>query len=97
MIYISRNTNGTTRPIAPQITYSLIIQHFYLPIRLLSEESQEAINKDLRNFRERFTKKISGKLTNEDIMSRLLCSSDQIAIKIRIDESICLLYFLCLF
>ena len=62
-----------------------IIENFHLPIGLLSEESQEARNKDFRNFRERFTRKISRKLTNEDIMSRLLCSSDPLISSLRKD------------
>ena len=42
----------------------------------LIEEAQESRNKDVKNFREHFTKKYSRKVTNEDVMRRLLCSSD---------------------
>ena len=47
-----------------------------VPIGLLSEEAQESRNKDVKNFQEHFTRKYYQKVTNEDVMRRLLCSSD---------------------
>nr|CAH7742540.1 unnamed protein product [Callosobruchus chinensis] len=47
-----------------------------LPIGQLSEEAQEASNKVFRKFRESFSRKISREKTNEDILKRLLISSD---------------------
>ena len=41
-----------------------------VPIGLLSEEAQESRNKDVKNFREHFTRKYSRKVTNEDVMRR---------------------------
>lgn len=57
---------------------SEIIQHCLLPIGLLSEEAQESRNKDFRNYRERFTRKTSRKDTNQDLLHRLLITSDPI-------------------
>ena len=54
-----------------------------VPIGLLSEEAQESRNKDVKNFREHFTRKFSRKITNEDVMRRLLCTSDPVITSLR--------------
>lgn len=57
---------------------SLIIQHHLVPIGQLSEEAQEARNKDCRRFREHHTRKTSRVDTNTDLLTMLLVSSDPI-------------------
>ena len=42
----------------------------------MSEEAQEARNKEIRRYRESFTRKTSRHNTNEDLLKRLLISSD---------------------
>lgn len=53
-----------------------IVQHALLPIGELSEEAQEARNKDFKNYREHFARKCSREKSNEDIFNRFLLSSD---------------------
>lgn len=53
-----------------------IIRNCILPIGQLSEEAQEARNKDCRRFREFNTQKISRNATNKDLLTMLLISSD---------------------
>lgn len=53
-----------------------VIRHALLPIGELSEEAQEAKNKDIRRFREHHTRKSSKIKNNEDVFKRLLLSSD---------------------
>lgn len=53
-----------------------IIASCILPIGQLSEEAQEARNKDCRKYRELFTRKTSRIDTNTDLFNRLLISSD---------------------
>lgn len=53
-----------------------VIQPALLPIGELSEEAQEAKNKDIRRFREHHTRKSSKIKNNEDLFKRLLLSSD---------------------
>ena len=53
-----------------------IISSCILPIGQLSEEAQEARNKDIRRYRECFTRKTSRIHTNSDLIKRLLISSD---------------------
>lgn len=60
-----------------------VIEQFNLPIGLYSEEAQEAKNKDFKKFRESFCRKISRRKTNEDLMRRLLCSSDPLITSMR--------------
>lgn len=55
---------------------SSIIKAAVLPIGQLSEEAQEARNKDSRRFREFHTRKFSRKQTLEDMLHMLLISSD---------------------
>ncbi|XP_036148284.1 uncharacterized protein LOC118647442 [Monomorium pharaonis] len=54
----------------------MIVSSAILPIGQLSEEAQEARNKDCRYFREHHTRKRSRVATNEDLFKRLLASSD---------------------
>jgi len=53
-----------------------IIKSFLIPIGDLSEEAQEARNKDFKYFREFNTRKHNRIATNEDIVNKLLISSD---------------------
>lgn len=55
-----------------------IIDSSVLPIGQLSEETQEARNKDCRRFRESHTRKISRIITNRDLLTMLLVTSDPI-------------------
>ena len=57
---------------------SEVISKSLLPIGQLSEEAQEARHKDLKRFREDFSRKCDREKTNEDIFRRLLISSDPI-------------------
>lgn len=54
----------------------LVIDNCILPIGQMSEEAQEARNKDTRRYRLEFTRKTSRIHTNEDLLHRLLMSSD---------------------
>lgn len=53
-----------------------IVRHALLPIGQLSEEAQEAKNKDFKFIREHRSRKHSRKHTNEDLMNYLILSSD---------------------
>ena len=53
-----------------------IIQNFSIPIGLLSEEAQEAKNKEFKKVGESLIRKCLRVKTNEDLMMRLLCLSD---------------------
>lgn len=53
-----------------------IIQACLLPLGQLSEEAQEASNKEYRRFREYFSRKTSRHNTNRDVLNRFLLSSD---------------------
>lgn len=55
-----------------------VIKSFLLPIGQLSEEAQEARNKDCRRFRERHTRKRSRIATNTDLLRMLLITSDPV-------------------
>lgn len=57
---------------------SVIIASFCVPIGLLSEEAQEARNKDIKRFRLNFALKTSRLDNLTDILNRLLVSSDPI-------------------
>lgn len=54
----------------------LIMENFGLAIGLLSEDAQESRNKDVRKYREQFSRKFSRKLAMEDTYHRLIISSD---------------------
>lgn len=60
-----------------------IAAHFLVPIGQLSEEAQEARNKDIRNFREDHTRKVSRVKTNIDLFHRMLESSDPLITSLR--------------
>lgn len=60
-----------------------VIRRMVLPIGMLSEEAQEARNKDMKKYREQFSRKCSRRKTNEDVLRRLLCSSDPIISSLR--------------
>jgi hypothetical protein len=47
---------------------SAIVSAALLPISQLSEEAQEAGNKDIKKFRERYTRNLSQESTNLDLM-----------------------------
>ena len=49
----------------------------------MSEEAQEARNKDIRSYREHHARKFSRAATNEDVFRRLLLSSDPVISSIR--------------
>lgn len=53
-----------------------VIASCILPIGMLSEEAQEARNKDIRKYREYYARKCSRSKNVEDVMRRLLISSD---------------------
>lgn len=53
-----------------------IVENAILPIGMMSEEAQESKNKDVKNFREFRTRKMSRIQTNTDLIQRLLISSD---------------------
>lgn len=54
-----------------------------LPIGMLSEEAEEARNKDYRNYRLLFSRKSARTLTNTDVLNRLLVTSDPFITSIR--------------
>lgn len=53
-----------------------IISHFSVPIGHLSEEANEARNKEFRQYRRDHTRKINRTATNEDLLNHLLITSD---------------------
>lgn len=55
-----------------------IISHALLPIGQLTEEAQEARNKDFKRYREYSSRKCSREKTNEDILNFFLISSDPV-------------------
>lgn len=60
-----------------------VISKALLPIGQLSEEAQEARNKDLKFYREKHTRKVSRTSTNEDLIRALLASSDPLITSLR--------------
>ena len=60
-----------------------IIDNFILPIGMLGEDAQESRHKDVRYYREHKTRKMSRKVTNEDLIKILLVSSDPIISNMR--------------
>lgn len=60
-----------------------VIRAALLPVGQLSEEAAESRNKDVKKYRERFSRKVSRTKTNEDIFKRLLLSSDPFITGIR--------------
>lgn len=55
---------------------SEIISYAILPIGQLGEEAQEGRNKDIKKYRESFSRKFSRQKNMEDIFHHLLTSSD---------------------
>ena len=55
-----------------------VIRHAILPIGQLSEEAAEARNKHYREYRQNFSRKSSRTACNEDVLYRLLLTSDPI-------------------
>ncbi|XP_043478801.1 uncharacterized protein LOC122509098 [Leptopilina heterotoma] len=55
---------------------AVIIDWSPLPIGQMSEDAQEARNKDIRNYREHFARKSSRTTTMQDVFNRLLVISD---------------------
>ena len=53
-----------------------VVRRMPLPVGMLSEEALESRNKDVKNFREHFTRKFSRVQANQDLLIRLLASSD---------------------
>ncbi|PSN38917.1 hypothetical protein C0J52_11862 [Blattella germanica] len=62
---------------------SQIIKSALLPIGQLSEEAQEARNKDIKKYREHHTRKSSRKNTMTDLINNFLISSDPLISSIR--------------
>lgn len=60
-----------------------IIAHALLPIGQLSEDAQEARNKDIKNIRENLSRKCSRCKTMEDVWNRLMVTSDPYISSIR--------------
>lgn len=61
-----------------------IVECAALPIGLLTEEAQEALNKLFKRTREYNTRKCSRLATNEDLIKKLLVSSDPYIASLRI-------------
>ena len=55
---------------------SEVIKNFITPIGEMSEEAQEANNKNIRYYKEHHTRKVSRKKSNEDLLKRLYLTSD---------------------
>lgn len=73
--------NYNWQPMSPTVHKILIhsasvIKHALLPIGQLSEEAGEARNKQFRQYREGFSRKFSRTQCNEDVLNRLLLTSD---------------------
>jgi hypothetical protein len=60
-----------------------MINFALLPIGQLSEEAQEARNKDLKQFREHHSTKTSRISTHEDLLNQFLISSDPLISSLR--------------
>ena len=52
---------------------TIIISSTLLPIGQLTEEAQEARNKDIRKYRQYHTRKSSRRNSNQNLLNRLLC------------------------
>jgi hypothetical protein len=62
---------------------SVIVSPALLPIGQLAEEAQEARNKDIKKFREHYTRKLSRESTNLDLMRGLMLTSDPVISSLR--------------
>jgi hypothetical protein len=65
------------------IPRSAIVSAALLPIGQLAEEAQEARNKDIKKFREHYTRKLSRESTNLDLMRRMMLTSDPVISSLR--------------
>lgn len=76
---------------------SQVIENVVIPIGQLTEEAQEAKNKEMRRYREHHSRKCSRLKTNEDVFKRLLLSSDPIlstiGYKYKIKKEKCDIYY----
>lgn len=61
-----------------------IISSSIIPVGQMSEEAQETRNKEIRKYRESFTRKISRNATNRDLLNRLQISSDLVISSCRV-------------
>ena len=62
---------------------SAIVSAALLPIGQLSDEAQEARKKDIKKFREHYTRKLSRESTNLHLMQRLMLTSDPVSSSLR--------------
>ena len=62
---------------------SQIIESSLLPIRQMSEEAQKSCNKFIKKFRRDFSRKCSRTKTMEDVICRLLVTSDPLISRLR--------------
>jgi hypothetical protein len=62
---------------------SAIVSAALLPIGQLAEEAQEARIKDIKKFREHYTRKLSRESTNLDLMRRLMLTLDPVISSLR--------------
>lgn len=62
-----------------------VMEHFHLPIGQYSEEAAEARNKQIRHYREFHTRKMSRLATMEDLVHKLLVSSDLYIATLRVN------------
>ncbi|XP_053970340.1 uncharacterized protein LOC128872056 isoform X3 [Hylaeus volcanicus] len=60
-----------------------VIEHAILPIGQLSEEAAKVRNKHFRQYRQNYSRKFSRKLCNEDVINRLLLTSDPLLTSLR--------------
>ncbi|XP_055903188.1 uncharacterized protein LOC129939232 [Eupeodes corollae] len=60
-----------------------VVHSALLPIGQLTEEAQEARNKDFKTYREHFSRKCSRKKCNEDVLNLLLITSDPLITSLR--------------
>lgn len=63
--------------------YHEVIERLPVPVGLFSEEAQECRNKDVKQFRESFTRKFSRVQANQDLLTRLLATSDPFIASLR--------------
>lgn len=61
-----------------------LVKEAVLPVGMMSEEAQEARNKDYKNFREHHSRKFSRTETMTDLMHMLLISSDPVVSSLRV-------------
>lgn len=87
-LQIYNDLYGSWRMLSPTVHKVLshgenIIKYHHFPIGELSEEAQEAKNKEYREFRLRHTRKCNRRDQNADLMKMLLISSDPLITSLR--------------